>query len=173
MEYNTLDSLELNESGDAALGSGGEETRKLEEMLILKNRQLEGKATEAKRAADGWEKEVKTLKQQFDDLTRKSLEQGALIAKLEEELYQKNGGPRDSRGFSAVHLSALLETEDETQGTHAAVHDSPSSPQSPLRRPVAASQPDVSSNCMVAAVAEQRDRSSKTCLSSHARPCTQ
>lgn len=155
MEYNTLDSLELNESGDAALGSGGEETRKLEEMLIAKNRQLEGKLTEAKRAADAAEKEVKSINQQLADLTRKSLEQGALIAKLEEELYQKNSGPKDSRGFSAVHLSALLETEDETQATAA---EDMSTPQSPLRRP-GASQPDVTSNSMVAAVAEQRDRS--------------
>ena len=58
VEYNTLDALDaefVGGSGAGDGGGGGEETRRLEEMLVGKNKQLEGKLTEAKRAADAAE----------------------------------------------------------------------------------------------------------------------
>jgi len=153
VEYNTLDTLDSDIPGDPSPDSmGGEETRKLEEMLMVKNKQLESKLAEAKRAADAAQEQVLVLKQQLDDVERKSLEQGALVAKLEEQVYQSNAGSKDTRGFSAVHLSALLENEDEEQGGSHAHGDSPLSPS---RR--SAPQQEAS-NSMVAAVAEQRDR---------------
>jgi len=154
VEYNTLDTLDSDIPGDPSPDSmGGEETRKLEEMLMVKNKQLESKLAEAKRAADAAQEQVLVLKQQLDDVERKSLEQGALVAKLEEQVYQSNAGSKNTRGFSAVHLSALLENEDEEQGGSHAHGDSPLSPS---RR--SAPQQEAS-NSMVAAVAEQRDRS--------------
>ena len=151
MEYNTLDTLDADLAGDAS--AGGEETRKLEEMLIAKNKQLDGKLIEAKRAADAAQEEARLLKDELDALQRKSLEQGALVARLEEQLYQKNAGPRDPRGFSAVHLSALLEDEDSEQVAHKAGDDAANSPSR-----LAGGAESSASNSMVAAVAEQRDR---------------
>jgi len=91
VEYNTLDDLDL-EGGATSEAGGGEETRKLEEMLMAKNKQLENRLTEARRACDAAEGEAKGLQEQLAELQRKSLEQGSLIAKLEESLYQKDSG---------------------------------------------------------------------------------
>jgi len=79
------------------LSSGGEETRKLEELLIAKNKQLEGKLTEAKRAADVAAEELKALQLQLADLTRKLLAQVLSIYLL--SIYQTLliDAPRGSR----------------------------------------------------------------------------
>jgi homeobox protein cut-like len=161
VEYNTLDTLDLDLGGAPSEAGGGEETRKLEEMLMAKNKQLESRLTEAKRACETAQADAKALQEELAALQRKSLEQGSLIAKLEEQLYQKDaGGAKDGRGFSAVHLSALLETEDHDQAQphdrHVDAEDAEYSPLTPSRRAAAALQD--APNSLVSAVAEQRDR---------------
>eukprot|EP00802_Teleaulax_amphioxeia_P005620 Tamp_05624.p1 GENE.Tamp_05624~~Tamp_05624.p1 ORF type:complete len:778 (-),score=319.41 Tamp_05624:587-2869(-) len=153
VEYNTLDDLDL-EGGATSEAGGGEETRKLEEMLMAKNKQLENRLTEARRACDAAEGEAKGLQEQLAELQRKSLEQGSLIAKLEESLYQKDSGGKDARGFSAVHLAGLLETEDEQPQPDSGAEEF--SPLTPSRRAGNAQQE--APNSLVSAVAEQRDR---------------
>lgn len=73
---------------------------------------------------------------------------------------------KDARGFSAVHLSALLETEDEQpqppaapEGGDGEAWAGADSPLSPARRAsVSRGAAHESSNAIVSAVAEQRDR---------------
>ena len=161
VEYNTLDTLDLDLGGAPSEAGGGEETRKLEEMLMAKNKQLESRLTEAKRACETAQTDAKALQEELAAVQRKSLEQGSLIAKLEEQLYQKDaGGAKDGRGFSAVHLSALLETEDHDQAKphdrHVDAEDAEYSPLTPSRRAAATLQD--APNSLVSAVAEQRDR---------------
>ena len=163
VEYNTLDTLDQDPCDDASEDGtgrpldGGSEARKLEDLLLAKNRQLEGKATEAKRAADAAQSEVERIREELEGAQRKALEQGALIAKLEEQLFQKHSGAnKDARGFSAVHLSALLEKETEDKDVAASGAGAHAMP----LLACAAEHPEasVSSNSMVAAVTEQRDR---------------
>eukprot|EP00960_Hanusia_phi_P044864 756872-Hanusia_phi.AAC.3 len=139
VEYNMPDALEsvMNESDEEHEEEDhkGSEIRKLEEILIAKNRQLDSKLTETKRLLDSTTDELKELKKKETDAEQKVAEQAALIAKLEDQLYTQQSPL--SQGFSAQHLSALLDSKDPG-------HDEEAVP--------------ANQNSLAAAVAEQRDR---------------
>ncbi|EKX47927.1 hypothetical protein GUITHDRAFT_106475 [Guillardia theta CCMP2712] len=139
VEYNMPDALEsaMNESDEEHEDEDnkGSEIRKLEEILIAKNRQLDSKLTETKRLLDSTNDELKELKKKETEAEQKIAEQAALIAKLEDQLYTQQSPL--SQGFSAQHLSALLDSKDRD-------HDEENVP--------------ANQNSLAAAVAEQRDR---------------